>query len=191
MNTQNRRLILTAATLILAAAMARLLPHPPNFAPIAALGIFGGSVVKDKKLAFILPLGALLLSDLLFQFFTSTPGFYGLGQIYVYGAFMLITFLSTRMKKISAVNIVFACIWSGVLFFLISNFGDWVTRSFYPPTFSGLMSCYTAGIVFYKNDLFGSMLLNSFMANFFFSGLLFGSYALIKKSITAPASRLA
>ena len=76
MKTQNKQLVFTAAGLILVAAIMRLIPHPPNFAPIASLAIFGGTVIADKKYALILPLGALLLSDILFEIFTTTQGFY-------------------------------------------------------------------------------------------------------------------
>lgn len=191
MKAQNIQLVWIAAGLILAAAFARLIPHPPNFAPIASLGIFGGSIINNKKLALIFPLGALFISDLLFQFFTTTPGFYGWGQLFVYGAFVLITLLATTIKKVNVFSIFFACIWSCALFFLISNFGDWVARDFYPKTWDGLIQCYAAAIPFYKNELFGNMLLNSLMANVFFCTLLFGTYALIRKSIVPAGSQLA
>ena len=183
MKTQNKQLFFAAAFLILAAAVSRLINMPPNFAPIASLAIFGGSILDNKKYAFIFPLAALLISDVLFQLFTKTPGFYGWGQLFVYGAFMLITYLSTRIKKPNAGNIFLACIWSAGLFFIISNFGDWVARSYYPKTFGGLMECYAAAIPFYKQDLFGNMLLNSVMSNFFFSAILFGAYALVRNTV--------
>lgn len=180
MKTQNKQQVIAAALLILAAACSRLLPHPPNFVPIGALGIFGGAVISDKKYAFIFPLGALLLSDMLFEMFTSTPGFYGWGQLFVYAAFMITTFLATRIKEANVGNILLACIWSGVIFFLISNFGDWVARDWYPKTFSGLMACYTAALAFYKNDILGSFALNSVISNVFYAGILFGGFALVK-----------
>ncbi len=183
MNKGNTNSILIAVLLIIAAAFTRLIPHPPNFAPIASLAIFGGAVIKNNKYALLLPLGALLLSDILFELFTTTKGFYDISQTFVYAAFVLITFLASKIKKVNTVNILFACLWSGALFFLISNFGTWLTGQFYPLTFNGLMQCYAAAIPFYKNDLFGNMLLNTFMSNIFFTGLLFGAYALLRKTI--------
>jgi hypothetical protein len=191
MKAQNKQTLLIAAGLILAAAFARLLPHPPNFAPIASLAIFGGTVISDKKYALVLPLGALFLSDVLFELFTSTKGFYDISQVFVYGAFILITYLATRIKKINTINILFACIWSGILFFLLSNFGVWLTGQLYAKTFNGLMQCYGAAIPFYKNDFFGNMLLNSFMGNVFFTSLLFAAYALFKKTVPAAQSQIA
>ena len=191
MKSQNKQLVFSAAVLILVAAISRLVPHPPNFAPIASLAVFGGSVIGNKKYAFILPLGALILSDILFEMFTTTPGFYGMGQLFVYGAFLIITLLATTIKKVNTKNIVWACIWSGAIFFIVSNLGVWATSSFYPKNVTGLMSCYAAAIPFYKNEFFGNVVLNSFMGNFFYSALLFGAYAAIKKMAFASNTSLA
>lgn len=181
MNKQNTNSVILAVILILLAAISRLIPHPPNFAPIAALAIFGGSVISNKKYAVILPLGALLLSDILFELFTSTQGFYDISQSFVYGAFILITFLATKIKSPNTKNILFACLWGGVIFFVLSNFGVWLTGVYYPKTFAGLIACYEAAIPFYKNDFFGNMLLNTFMSDFFYTAVLFGAYYLIQK----------
>lgn len=185
MNKENKTSILVAVLLIVAAAFTRLIPHPPNFAPIASLAIFGGAVIKNNKYALLLPLGALLLSDILFELFTTTQGFYDISQAFVYAAFVLITYLASKIKKVNTPNILLACLWSGALFFILSNFGVWLTGAFYAKTFSGLMECYAAAIPFYKNELFGNMLLNTFMSNIFFTGLLFGTYALLKKFVFA------
>jgi hypothetical protein len=191
MKTQNKPMIIIAAGLILLAALSRLLPHPPNFAPIASLGIFGGAVVANKKYAFILPLGALLLSDILFELFTDTKGFYDISQTFVYGAVILITFLATKIKKVNTVNILLACLWSGAIFFLLSNFGVWLNGALYPKTFAGLMQCYYAAIPFYKPELFGNFILNIFMSNIFFSAVLFGTYALLRKAMQVTDTQLA
>lgn len=182
-------MIIIAAGLILIAAFSRLLPHPPNFAPIAALAIFGGSVVGNKKYALILPLGALLLSDILFELFTNTKGFYDISQSFVYGAVILITFLATRIKKVNTKNTLLACIWSSAIFFILSNFGVWVSGEIYPKTFNGLMECYYAAIPFYKNELFGNFLLNLFMGTIFYSAVLFGAYALLKKAMPVSSTQ--
>ncbi len=192
MKTQNRQLVFTAAIVILAAAFSRLIPHPPNFAAIGALGLFGGTVIKDKKYAFIFPLAALLVSDIILELFTAVQGFYGWGQLFVYGAFMLTTFLATKIKKVNSVNILLACVWTSLIFFTLSNFGDWVVRSFYPKTFSGLVQCYTEALPFYNHDyIFGSFALNTLTSTIFFSALMFGAYAMVKKTVDVPDSQLA
>src|SRR5215210_4870086 len=122
MNKKNSTLVLSALLLIIAAAFTRLFPHYPNFTAIGAIAVFGGSVIQDKKFAFLLPLAALLLSDICLQLFTSTKGFYGTSQYFVYSAFVLITALATLIQRRSVFNIALAAIWSGVIFFMLSNF---------------------------------------------------------------------
>lgn len=184
MNKQNNTLILPAALLIVAAAFTRLFPHYPNFTAIGAMAIFGGSVVKDKKLSFLLPLGALFLSDVCLQLFTSTKGFYGISQFFVYAAFLIITALAGFMQKRSVANIALAAVWSGAVFFILSNFGVWLSSDFYPKTFAGLGACYWASIPFYKNEFFGNFVLNSIMGTAFYSAILFGAYAMFERKVT-------
>lgn len=184
MNKQNNTLVLSAGLLIVAAAFTRLFPHAPNFTAIGAMAIFGGSVIKDKKLAFLLPLGALLLSDVCLQLFTSTKGFYGTTQFFVYAAFLIITALATLMQKRSVANIALAAIWSGAIFFVLSNLGVWASSNFYPKSLAGLGACYAAAIPFYKNDFFGNFILNSVMGNVFYSALLFSAYTVMERKTT-------
>jgi hypothetical protein len=184
MNKQNKTLVLSAGLLIVAAAFTRLFPHPHNFTALGAMAVFGGSVIKDRKLAFLLPLGALLLSDVCLQLFTSTKGFYGITQYFVYTAFFIITALATLRQKRSVSNIALAAVWSAVIFFLLSNLGVWVSSTTYPKTITGLVACYGAAIPFYKNELFGNFVLNSIMGNAFYSAILFSAYAVIERKAT-------
>ncbi len=182
MNKQNSSLVLSAVLLIVFAAFTRLFPHPYNFTALGAIAVFGGSVIKDKKLAFLLPLAALLLSDVCLQVFTSTKGFYGTTQFFVYGAFMLTTFLATFIRKTSVANIAFAAVWSALIFFVVSNLGVWVSSTTYPHNISGLLACYALAIPFYKNEFFGNFLLNSIMGNLFFGALLFSGYYILARN---------
>ncbi len=61
----NRQRFLFLTGMVLLAALSRLIPHPPNFAPIAALALFGGAEFGHKREAFIVPLAAMFLSDLI------------------------------------------------------------------------------------------------------------------------------
>ncbi len=65
------------------------------------------------------------------------------------------------------------------LFFLVSNFGCWLANPMYGQNISGLLSCYAAGVPFLKGTLFGDLV---------YSGVLFGSFALMQSQI--PALRL-
>ncbi len=184
MDKQNKTLLLSAILLILFAAFTRLFPHYPNFTAVGAIALFGGATFKDKKLAFLLPLAALFLSDVCLQLFTSVKGFYGKEQFFVYGAFILITFLASLIRKVSSLKIAFAAVWSGLIFFAISNFGVWMLSTFYPKTIGGLAASYWAAIPFYNGEPTGSFLLNTIAGNLFFSAILFGAYAVVKKQVT-------
>lgn len=184
MNKQNRTLFLSAAVMILFAALTRLFPHYPNFTAIGAIAVFGGSVIKDKKLAFLLPLAALLLSDICLQLFTQVKGFYGPGQYFVYGAFILITWLATFIRKRNVANIAFAAVWSGLIFFVVSNFAVWLfSNGFYPKTLAGLGACFWAAVPFYQGQVTGSFLLNGIVGDLFFSAILFGGYAMVERQV--------
>ncbi len=184
MENNNNKLLFSAGLLVVAAAFTRLFPHPYNFTAIGAMAVFGGSVIRDKKLAFLLPLAALLLSDVCLQLFTATRGFYGITQVFVYAAFIIITALSTLMKKRSAATIAFAAIWSGVIFFILSNVGVWLSDHLYSKNIPGLLACFAAAIPFYKNEVFGNFALNAFFGNAFYLLVLFGAYAWIEKTDT-------
>lgn len=186
--------ILLIAALILLAGLGRLVSNELqlwNFTAIGASALFGGVVIKDKRLAYILPLATLFLTDLFFELFTNIPGFYGMQMIFVYGAFLLITLVGTRIKKVNALTILLASIGTGVLFFLVSNAGVWLLDNMYPRTFSGLIACYAAAIPFFRNDMFGNFFLNTIMGSVFYSALLFGAYALIKRYALGHQQQLA
>lgn len=181
MNKQSTKLVLSAAVLIAFAALTRLFPHYPNFTAIGAMAIFGGAVIKDKKLALLLPLAALAISDICLEWFTPVQGFYGKEQLFVYAAFIIITVMAMFIRKITFGSIAFASVWSGIIFFLISNFGVWLISPAYPNTLDGLGACYWIGIPFYNREITGSFLLNSIAGNLFFSAVLFSAYALVKQ----------
>lgn len=162
-----------------------------NFNALGASALFGGIVIRNKRLAYVLPLLTLFLTDLFFQLFTSIQGFYGAQMIFVYGAFLLITWIGTQIRKVNTLNIVLASVGTGVLFFLISNFGVWILSNMYPRTIQGLFACYAAAIPFFRNDLFGSFALNTILGNLFFTGVLFGAWALVKQTALQPQKQLA
>jgi len=87
----NKTRFIVLAGMILAAAGSRLIPHPPNFTPIAALALFGGASFVDNRAAFIVPLAGLFLSDLVLGFYAISP--------VVYGSFALIVCLGFWVRR--------------------------------------------------------------------------------------------
>jgi hypothetical protein len=180
---KDKSIIISFVLLVLMASLYRILPgRPLGFAPQIAMALFAGSIVKDKKFAFLLPLFSMLVSDIiyevLFQYNLSPiPGFYS-GQWVNYLLFAAITVVGFKIKQTNPVHILTGSIAGATIYFLLSNFTVWlgggldITNLPYPKTMSGLLSCYTAAIPFYKGSLYATLI---------FSGILFGGYFLINK----------
>lgn len=183
MKKQSPAQTLLALLLILSAAALRLVPHLPDFTPITALALFGGAVFTNRKLAFLIPIGALLLSDISLQLFTNTPGFYSWGQLIDYGAFLLIVLLGTAMIRLRISRILLFSFSASAIFFIVSNLGVWLLGSgiTYPHTLQGLMTCYIAAIPFLGNQVAGDLI---------YSGVLFGSYLAALRWIPALGRRI-
>lgn len=160
-NKQGTNLTIIAVLLILLGVAARFLPHPPNFAPIAAIALFGGLYLNNKKLAFALPIGAMLVSDLFIGFYSWKM----MAAVYLsFLAMVGIGLLVRKNKKFS--TILGGTLLGSVLFFVVTNAAVWAFGTMYPHTIEGLMSSYAMGIPFFKNTLMGDL---------FYTGVLVGS----------------
>lgn len=165
MNSQNltpRFLVL--AGMILIAAMTRLIPHPPNFTAIGAMALFGGAYFSRKSLAFAVPLIAMLISDIIIGFHQ--------GMYAVYLSFVLVVMIGMTLKAKKKVgNIFLASVAASVMFFIITNFAQWLSYPLYSKDITGLIACFVAAIPFFHQTLLGDL---------FFAGVLFGSFELAK-----------
>lgn len=162
-----RKLIL-GASLIFIAALSRLLPHPPNVAPIAAMALAGG-VYFERRFALLIPLAALFFSDCIIGFHATIP--------YVYGCFIatgLIGMWLQSHKK--AVFIAGGTLISSIIFFIVTNFGVWLTGGgwYYPKTLGGLAECYMLAIPFFRNSLLGDI---------GYTAVLFGLFELMEYAV--------
>lgn len=170
--------ITVLTSMVLAAAASRLIPHPPNFTPMIALALFGGTYFTDKRTAYLVPLAAMILSDIGLSFLKSYE-FFTTMRVAIYGCFALITALGFLLRhNLKLVNIVVASLAGSTIFFIISNFAVWVEGNLYPMNMSGLVECYIAAIPFFKNMLLSSLL---------YSGILFGSFEFAKHKVPALA----
>ncbi|MEI6882331.1 MAG: DUF6580 family putative transport protein [Bacteroidota bacterium] len=162
--------IITICTLIAVAALSRLLPHLPNFSPIAAIALFGGAFFSNRILAFVVPFAALILSDLFLDKYPMAE------MLPVYGSFALVVLLGFYLQKNkSALRIAGLSLVSSVLFYAITNFvflyPEGSINMMYPHTFVGMMESYTMAIPFFQNTLMGDL---------FYTSTLFGAFYLIK-----------
>src|SRR5438477_5876103 len=126
---------LALAGLIMLAALTRLVPHPPNFAPITAMAIFGAVRYSSRRAAMLAPLLALLLSDLaregLYRYGLAREWGLYRGMWAVYGTTALIVLLgrlahnSRSPGTIAAMTLAGSCV-----FYLVTNFAVWAFDSF-------------------------------------------------------------
>ena len=145
--------------------------------------LFGINSFKNNMYVFFIPLLALLASDLYLNNFVYNQSFgnqfvfFYKGAFFDYLAFVCIILLGKFIaNKINPLNITLSAIFGAILFFVVSNFGVWVSTNMYPHTISGLVACYLAGLPFIANTIIGDV---------FFSTLLFGLFAkkyVVKKS---------
>lgn len=150
--------------MIFASAFVRFIPHPPNFAPVAAMALFGGAYFTKKWAAFLVPVSAMFITDLFLGFHETMWA--------VYLSFALIVVIGMTMIKQKKIGFIFfASVISSVSFFIITNFGTWLSTSYYEKTVTGLIACYIAAIPFFHQTL---------LSDLFFVVILFGMYEILK-----------
>ena len=162
-NTVFRTLLIMG--MILFAAIIRIAPHPWNLTPIGAMALFSGAVIRNRWLAFLFPVLALLAGDSFVGFHVLTP--------VVYASFLISIAIGLWLRERRTVMRLGGAVLVGaVQFFLITNFGAWLFLNSYPKTFGGLVACYVAGVPFFWNTLAGDA---------FYATLLFGGMALAER----------
>jgi hypothetical protein len=173
----NKRIIAIVA-IVFVAAISRLLPHAPNFSPLAAVALFGGAYITNKYLAVIIPLLAMLVSDAVMGF---NGWVFAEQVITVYSCFALIAVMGLTLQgNKSAIRVAGASISASLIFFLFTNFAVWLggyfhTPPLYPMNAGGLVECYVSAIPFFQNTLMGDL---------FYNTVLFGGFYLL--SINLP-----
>jgi uncharacterized protein DUF6580 len=163
-----------AAMIVFAVAMRLVIFYVPNalpynFTPVEAIALFGGAYFTDRRLAFIVPIAAMFLADLIIGLHSLIP--------VVYGCILLTALLGMNLRghvrPLPVAGYAFA---SAVMFFVITNFFVWLTGDMYPHDGAGLIACYVAGIPFFKGTLAGTLL---------WSAVLFGGFELMKRRWTS------
>ena len=164
--------------IILLAAFTRIMPHPPNFSPMAAIGLFGAAHFAKKWQAFFIPLIGIWVSDLVinnYVYSSSSSNFvwFYSGFYWQYISYILIIFTGLFIfnRGISLTKTAGGMISSSGIFFLVSNFGVWAGGTMYPKNFGGLITCYAAGVPFIHNTIISDVL---------FTTVLFGTYYLLQ-----------
>jgi hypothetical protein len=159
------------ASMIVFAAVARLIPHPPNFTPIGAMALFGGACLADRRLAILMPLVTLFLSDLFLGPHVLIP--------VVYGSFALNVLLGRWLRsRRTVVNTAAVTLLGSVHFFVTTNFACWLL--WYSHTVEGFVTCYVSAIPFFQNTLLGDAV---------YAACLFGALALAERGFPVLRER--
>jgi hypothetical protein len=132
--------------------LARLLPHAPNFTPVAASALFASLMLRCRPLAFAVPLAAALLPDVVFgadDWRVSAA---------IYSSLMLPAALGLLPRRPPALHFVIALMAaSSLAFYAITNFAVWMFSGMYAHDSAGLLECYIAALPFLRNTLAGDL----------------------------------
>ena len=155
-----------ALLMVVAGAIYRLVPHPMNVAPVAALALIGG-MYFGRRYALWMPLAILAMSDLVLNSRMGYPVIYW-PRLIDYAAFAAVGALGMWLRTRPTGAKVTGAVATPFFFFILSNFGVWLfglnlANEFYPKTWAGLVECYTAALPFLRGTLIGDW---SFMALF-------------------------
>jgi len=163
-----------ALSLTALGAIARLLPHPPNFAPVGAMSLFSGARLPRWQ-AYLVPLALMAVTDpILSPLYGYQP--FSKYLLFTYLSFLVSVWLGRRLLRntesvswIAAVTLL-----NSVQFFVITNFGSWLWFQAYPHTSAGLAACYIAAIPFFGWTLASDIL---------YTGVLFGLHAWLSRTV--------
>lgn len=158
--------------LIVLGVVARLIPHPWNATPVTAIALFGGTYLS-KRWSVLLPLLILAFSDALLGWHRTMP--------FTWGSIALTSLLGWWVRRRATPGRILSGALAGsALFFVLTNFGVWVTESLYPRTLEGLWACYAAALPFFRATVLGDVV---------FTTVLFGAYALLATTalVRSPA----
>ena len=168
-------IIATAA----AAVISRLIPHMPNFTAMESIALFSGAYLGWKALAAITPLIAWFFSDLLINntvsrmFYPDVEGIVWYADymptVYI-SAFFMILLGAKVLKKWNPATLAITALSASLIFFIVSNFGTWMSGTIYPMNSAGLAACFTAALPFLKTSV---------ISNLAFTAILFGGYELV------------
>lgn len=173
--TQNSNWRPVALSLTVLGAIVRLLPHPPNFAPVGATSLFAGARLPVWQ-AYLVPLALMAITDPIVASFYHVAA-YSKYTVFIYASFLIAVWLGRRLRgsesvpRIAALSVI-----NSMQFFLVTNFGSWLWFQGYPKTWAGLASCYSNAIPFFGWTL-GSDLL--------FTAVLFGLYAWLTRTVAS------
>lgn len=172
------RKIVIIGSMVLVAALFRLLPHPPNVAPVVGLSLLSGATLGPSLTGLAVPVVAMLVSDAALELLTG-QGFHANMPV-VYGTLLLVVVMGRALRSHRRLLPVATLSLAGsTVFYLTTNLAVWAFGTMYPHTLPGLLACYAAALPFFGLSILGDLA---------FSLLLFGSYAFLERRYAALAA---
>ena len=143
MNKMNKNLknYFLPICLIIVLSFSRLIPHPWNFTPVLAMGIFSGFYFKNFILSSFIVVFSMFVGDLFLGFHST--------MFFTYTSLIIAVVLGLLIKKFKFTEILFYGVASSVCFFLVTNFGAWLTLEMYEKNLAGLFQSYVLAIPFF------------------------------------------
>ena len=144
-----------AVLLVFVCAFVRILPHPPNFAPVGATAVLAGRTLRPAT-AIAVTLAAMTLSSYVLSRIHGWQPF-GLGTLFVYAGFAMQVLIARALRNHRG-GAIGAALSGATVFFVLSNLGVWLVGSLYPRTLDGLAACYVAALPFFGATLVSDVL---------------------------------
>jgi len=149
-NMKNLNKLILPIVIIFALSLTRIIPHPSNFTPILAVGIFAGFYFKQFYLSLFVIILSMFVGDLFLGFHNT--------MLFTYFSLAIVVLIGMYIKNLNLKETLVSSTLSSVCFFLITNFGSWITLEMYEKSFSGLLQSYVMAIPFFHNTLISTII---------------------------------
>ena len=137
-------------SLIFILALSRLIPHPWNFTPVLAIGLFSGFYFKQIYLSFFVVIFSMFIGDLFLGFHST--------MFFTYISLVVAVLIGFYIKRFSFTEILFSGLVSSFGFFIITNFGALIILEMYEKNLTGLLQSYVLAIPFFHNTLISTLI---------------------------------
>ncbi len=170
-----------AVILTVLGVLSRLLPHPPNFAPVDSASLFAGARLPAWQ-AYLVPLAIMTITDPILALYYGVHPFTR-WQLFTYSSLLICVWIGRQVRSTRSYwRIGSAAVACSIVFFVITNFGAWVTLNQFAATPAGLLQCYIFALPFYKWTLAGDLL---------YTAAIFGLHAWLSRLAAARRQPIA
>lgn len=169
-----------AYLLLLLAVMTRVMPHAGwfNFTAVGGALLYFGARRSWREMA--IPLVALMATDYYLTVYAYQYSFRWEGYVTTWAWYLMAMALGLILlhARTTFVRVAAGALLGPTSFFLVSNYTVWAGSVMYPRSLSGLVTCYVAGLPFYRNDLLSTAAV---------CAVVFGVPVLLRRTHMVPA----